>query len=130
MPKARKSSKKTYRKTGLQPKPRKHLDTPQRAKVQGALKYLHAKGIPEDDRDVFDFFGVSYTTGYKIFHQPSRTGHNQLGINETRGRKHKMTSNQVLEVDHLVQDDGLEIHDSKALPWIAIAWELDIDVCL
>lgn len=87
MPKVRKSSKKADQKSPCERRERnKHLGTPQRAKIQGALEYCHAKGIPVDDRDIFDFFGVSYSTGYRLAHQPSRTFHTRSDVNETRTR--------------------------------------------
>ena len=35
----------------------KTYDTPQKSKVQGAHEYVVAKGIPHDEREIFDFFG-------------------------------------------------------------------------
>ena len=41
-------------------------DTPQRAKVQGTIEYLKAKGIPPNETDVFEFFRVKERTGWRI----------------------------------------------------------------
>ncbi len=72
-----------------------HYDTSQKARKQGAHEYMLAKGIPHDPRDVFEQFSGKERAGYKMI-QPgasSRTHHNS-GF-ETRGRKYKMTSEQV-----------------------------------
>ncbi len=73
-----------------------------------------ARGIPHDPRNVFEYFSVKERAGYNII-QPdasSRTHHNS-GF-EARGWKYKMTSEQVWEADHLLQDDNLGL-EVKAL---------------
>ncbi|KAF6217885.1 hypothetical protein HO133_006297 [Letharia lupina] len=99
----------------------KVYDTPKKAKVQGA-------GIPEDPRNVFEFFDVEQRPGYKMIESdaPSRTFHNQ-GHNETRGRKHKMTGAQVAQVSQLLEDTDLGMK-AKGMNWYAIIWELDLDI--
>ena len=75
----------------LQKKPtrkNRYYTTPQKAKVQGAIEYLRAKGIAKDPRNIFSFFNVEERSGYKMIEAdaPSRNFHNQ-DLNETRGRK-------------------------------------------
>ena len=41
-------------------------NTPQRAKLQGIIEYLKAKGFPPNETDVFDFFGVKERTAWDI----------------------------------------------------------------
>lgn len=65
--------------------------------------------------------------GYNMI-QPgasSRTHH--ISGFEARGRKYKMTSEQVWEADHLLQDDDLGL-EAKALPWEAVAAEVEAEV--
>lgn len=77
------------------PERKQHYDTPRKSRVQGAHEFMLAKGIPHDPRDVFDHFEVKERAGYNMIKPgaPSRTYHNSSV--ETRGRKQKMTSEQV-----------------------------------
>lgn len=104
------------------PTKKSHYDVPQKSRVRGAHEYMLAKGIPHDPRDVFEHFSVKERAGYNII-QPgasSRTHHNS-GF-EARGRKYKMR-----EADHLLEDDDLDL-EAKALPWEALAAEVEADV--
>ena len=86
-----------------------HYDTPTRAKIQGDYHYLQVKAIPFDPRDIFREFGVSERQGYAII-QPeasARRRHNIDDLNETRGRKCKLTSEQVRESDQIIELDLL-----------------------
>lgn len=47
---------------------------------------------------------------------------------ETRGRKRKVTSDEVREADAILQDDTLGL-GSKALTWDQLATEVGADVC-
>lgn len=86
-----------------------------------------ARGIPHDPRDVFEYFSVKERAGYNMI-QPdasSRT-HPNSGF-EARGQSYKMTSEQVREVDHLLQDDDLGL-EAKVLPWEALAAEVKAEL--
>jgi hypothetical protein len=41
-------------------------DTPKRAKVRGAIKYMEARGIPHLKEDVFRFNGVGHRQGWAM----------------------------------------------------------------
>lgn len=125
---ARQKSRFVRKKTKKQYKRYTIYDTPQRAKVQGANEYCRAKGIEEDSRDIFKFFGVKERPGYKFIEPgaPSRTRHNQDLI-ETRGRKHKMTGAQVAQASQLLEDSDLGM-EAKGMNWYAVIWELDLDI--
>lgn len=95
--------------------------------MQGADEYMLAKGIPHDPCDVFEHFSVKQRAGYNMI-QPgasSRTHHNSRF--EARGRRNKMTSEQVREADHQLKDNDLGL-DAKALPWQALAAEVEAEV--
>lgn len=108
--------------------PQNIYDTPQKAKVQGAYEFLAAKGIPHNEREIFDFFGVKQLLGYDMIQAgaPTRTRKNQ-DVNEIRGRKRKLTGADVAETDHLLEERELDI-EAKAMPWGAITWTLDLDI--
>lgn len=106
-----------------------HYDTVQRAKIQGVHEWAIAHGIPHDEPEIFQFFGVKERTGYTII-QPdavARTRHNNPNLNETRGRKHALTGADVRETDHLLQEDCLKM-EAKGMSWIAIKWDLGFEV--
>lgn len=46
---------------------------------------------------------------------------------EAHERKYKMTSEQIREADHLLQDDDLGL-EAKALPWETVAAEVEAEV--
>ena len=93
-----------------------HYDTPTKAKVQGAYEFLQKKGLSYDPREIFDTFGVTHRTGYRII-KPEASSRQRAhqSLIETRGRKHKMTAEQAREADHLLQDDDLGM-EAKGVP--------------
>ena len=91
---------------------RKHLNTPRRAKVQGAVEFLRAKGIKIKNEAVFQHFEIPTITDYRLLRSASRTRHNQALI-ETRGRKSKISSEQVIEADKILQKIELELNDKR-----------------
>ena len=106
--------------------PNKHYDTPQQAKIQGAVEFLKAKGIEIPPRVVFEFFGAKQTQGYSILQGESRTRHNQEG-NETRGRPLKLTGAQVCEADSILEEENLGV-EGKRYTWPQLAIEVGADV--
>jgi hypothetical protein len=86
-----------------------HYDTPRKAKVQGAYQFLVAQAIPFDPRDIFKQFEVFESVGYKLIQKDtaSRRAHHVNRV-EKRGRKSKVTCEQVREADHLLQDYELD----------------------
>ena len=84
---------------------KKTYDMPRKSKIQGAHEYLVAKGIPHDEREIFDFFGVP----------------------PARGRKSKLPGANVRETDYLLEETGLDL-GPKGIHWDAIAWTQDLDV--
>ena len=106
-----------------------HYDTPQKAKVQGAHQFLVVKGISHDVRDIFGEFNVEERAGYRMIEagSSSRIRHNIIELNETRGRKSKVTGEQVREADHILQDDDLML-EGKRYTWDQIALEINAEV--
>lgn len=98
--------------------PHRHYDTPRRARVQGAYKFLTAHAIPFDPRNIFKQFDVSMNVGYRLIEPdaPSRRNHFRMG------RPYKVTPKQVREADQILQDDG------KRLTWEQLAMEVGADV--
>ena len=91
---------------------KRHLDTSRRAKVQGAVEFLRAKGIKIKNEAIFEHFNISSATGYRLLRTSSRTRHNQ-NINETRGRKSKISSEQMTEADKILQEIELQLEDKR-----------------
>lgn len=105
-----------------------HYDTPIRAKIQGIHEYLLDEGIVHDPRDLFKKYNVSERAGYRMIKKgaSARTRHHTELI-ETRGRRSKVTGEQVREADHLLQEDELEL-EGKRLTWEQVAMEVGADV--
>ena len=107
---------------------KQHYDTPHRSRVQGVHAYLVAKEIPHDEREIFEFFNVKPRAGYRMLEPgaSSRTFHHSVEV-ETRGRKRKVTRDQVREADAILQDDSLGL-EAKGLSWQQLATEVGADV--
>ena len=105
-----------------------HYDTPIRAKLQGIHEYLLDEGIVHDPRNLFKKYGVSERAGYRIIRKgaSTRTRHHTELI-ETRGRRSKITGEQVREADRLLQEDELQL-EGKRLTWEQVAMEVGADV--
>jgi len=101
-------------------------DTVQRTKIQGAREFLLAKNIPHDPRDIFDQFGVKQRSGYRYIKSESSARTKQGGIKK-RGRKNKLSGADVAAADSLLEDTDLGL-EAKGITWIAVVWELDLDV--
>lgn len=82
------------------------------------------EGIVPDPRDLFKKYGVSERAGYTIIQKgaSARTRHHSDRI-ETRGRKSKITGEQVREADRLLQEDELQL-EGKRLTWEQAAMEV------
>ncbi len=108
---------------------RQQYDTPHRSRVQSAHEFLVAKEIEHDERNIFEFLSVTQRSGYPMIEPgaPSRTYANSSAL-ETRGRKRKVTSEQVREADAILQHDVLGL-EGKALIWDQLATEVGADVC-
>ncbi|OCK80112.1 hypothetical protein K432DRAFT_298352, partial [Lepidopterella palustris CBS 459.81] len=55
--------------------------------VQGAVKYLKAKGIYRQKVDIFRHFQASYTRGYEMLNNHLRRHRHNPEVEENRGRK-------------------------------------------
>ena len=83
---------------------------PQRPKFKELIKFLISHAIPFDPRAIFQEFGVAERAGYNIIKSgaSSRTRHNSSLV-ETRGRKRKISDDQLKEADHILQDQDLQL---------------------
>ena len=106
----------------------KHLDTPRKARVQGAIEFLKAKEIDVKKEDVFEYFEISRASGHRLIQSgaSSRRRHNQ-NIIETRGRKLKVSGEQVTEADKILQEIELQL-EGKRLTWEQLATEVAAEV--
>jgi hypothetical protein len=80
----------------------KHHDTPKKAKIQGAIEFMEAKGIPFFKEDVFRHFGVSHNRGWQILRDSSRRHHNNSDTEEQRGRKCLISAKDLKELERII----------------------------
>jgi hypothetical protein len=100
-----------------------HHTTPNRAKIQAVFEFNDSHRIKYHKPDVFAFFHVSERTGWRIIskNRPSlsaRTHHNDPNIPEARGRKSKLTGEQIKRMDEFIQSHG---YDARVLTWLQLA---------
>ena len=110
-----------------QPTPKKQYDTLLKSRVKSAHEYMLAKEILHNLQDVIEYSSVKERARYNIIQEDASSHTHQNSGFEAQERKYKMTSKQVLEVDHLLEDDNLGL-EAKALPWEALAAEVKADV--
>ncbi|KAF2627901.1 hypothetical protein BU25DRAFT_431205 [Macroventuria anomochaeta] len=72
-------------------------DTPKRSKVQGAVEYLEAKGIPHYKEDIFQHFEVSHCQGWAM-----------------------ISDDSLQNIERMIQDEGFEV---RAYTWDTLAYE-------
>ena len=66
-------------------------------------------------REVFEFFGVGHTRGYKILNdQETNRRHGHTNKSETRGQPRKLSKKQIDRMDEILQTWGLE---GRSLTW-------------
>ncbi|KFZ17649.1 hypothetical protein V501_01617 [Pseudogymnoascus sp. VKM F-4519 (FW-2642)] len=100
-----------------------HHKTPTRAKVLGAIEYIEKRGLRQNKSDVFRAFDVPLRTGWRIVREGSRTLHNSPTRVETRGRKPKITPEQLRALDHFLRTHGIE---GRRLRWLELAEQVGI----
>ena len=103
-----------------------HYPTPTKAKIQGTIDYLQAKGWDNNQSDVFKFFGVTGPAGRRIMSssQP-RQHHNNPTTSESRGRLPIITPEQIREMEQVIENEGLY---AQVLTWQQLGTEVGIDV--
>jgi hypothetical protein len=104
--------------------PFQHHCTPQKAKIQGTIEYLQAKGITGQKEAVFRHFGVPARTGYRLLTTGSRRHHNDMFIPEKRGRKSIITEEQLRRMERIVEEYGF---DGRALTWLQLGHEAGVE---
>lgn len=87
---------------------RAHYKTPKRAKVLGTIEYLKKRQLRVNKTDVFRAFDVPIRTGWRMIKDGSRTLHNSPIRKEPRGRKPKISPEQLATLDHFLQTQGFD----------------------
>ncbi len=69
-----------------------------------------AKGIEDDERDIFEFFSVTQRYWYRMI-EPGAISHSYTnsGVLEALGQKRKITNEPLQEADAILQDDELSL---------------------
>lgn len=129
--------------TPATPKPvkkvKKHATVYQKNALYGAYRFwrkknedLRARGVDVgfEWKELFEFFGFAKTTGFKVIKDADQDPttllrKDETGWVETRGRKPKMSEEQIQAVEKLLQgQDPFQ----EGIEWKVIAKQLDLDV--
>jgi hypothetical protein len=102
---------------------RAHYKTPARAKILGTIEYLEKRQLRVNKTDVFRAFNIPLRTGWRIVQDGSRTLHNSPVRVEPRGRKSKITPEQLRALDHFLQTHSFE---GRRLRWLELAEQVGI----
>ncbi len=84
--------------------------TPTKAAILGTIRYLEEHKISYFKQDVFDTFDVKRREGYRILQGHPRRHHNDPFIKEHRGRPSKVSKEDILRMDKILQDYGMDGH--------------------
>ncbi|KAF2033625.1 hypothetical protein EK21DRAFT_58153, partial [Setomelanomma holmii] len=100
-------------------------ETPTRAKVRGAIRFLEAKKIPYFKQDVFDHFAVSHRQGWAMISEAykDRQHHRPKG-EEHRGRPRKVTIWHPKEMDRTRKEDGFE---ARKMSWLKLGFKVGLE---
>lgn len=110
--------------TGPAAKTYEHVSPAIRAQIESTLGFLDSQGITGKKSDVFRFYGVSHSTGYRLLRTPvrPRTEDGHL-VNETRGRKSLITSEQIRNMEQVLESEGFT---DKGLSWEQLGVEAGV----
>lgn len=111
MPETR-SQRNTGQLQGVSKRGTQHQDTPMKAKVQGAMEYLDAKGIKYTDGDVYQTLGVTPAQGKAAkAGKVARTHHGDPSTSENRHQPLVLTEKDLRRCEHIIDDFGFEGHN-------------------
>ena len=100
----------------------KHYSYYTKAAVVGTISFLEAKKIPHTKSDVFRFFEMSNTQGWRTIQEGvPRSMSDDPDRKETRGRKRLVTEEQVQAMEQILQNDG---PDGRGKPWKDLGLEV------
>ena len=104
----------------------KHIETPTKAKIQGAVEFCEKQGISYHKEDVIRTFDVERTRGYAYLREgaSSRRHHNNSDVSEVRGRHKIVTPKLIREMERLLEEEGME---ARALTWEQLGFEVGLD---
>ncbi|KAL9116843.1 MAG: hypothetical protein Q9187_006628 [Circinaria calcarea] len=83
---------------------------------------MEAKGIPYAKRDIFEYFGVSERSGYRML--KGRESRRKHQIHEMRGRHGLITGEQMAEMEKAPEMEGLT---TRALTWEQLDLEANVE---
>ncbi len=105
-----------------------HHNTPTKARVKGAVEFAEFQkaryGRPYYKADIFRAMGVSSTRGYAILKGDDRTHHNNPFADETRGRKKKLSDDDVDKLEDSLWKSGME---GRSLLYRGLLTEAGVD---
>lgn len=88
--------------------------TPTKAKIQAVAEFNDARKIRYAKIDLFDHFGVSHRTGWRMLQaESSRRAHHQKK-QETRGRKKAISSDIIQQMQEIIENEGIQ---ARAMTW-------------
>ena len=100
----------------------KHYSYYTKAAVVGTVSYLEEKNIPHTKSDIFRFFEMSNTQGWRTLQEGvPRSMSDDPDRKETRGRKRLVTDEQIQAMEQILQTEG---PDGRGKPWRDLGLEV------
>ena len=95
-----------------------HHDTPKKAQLRGTISFLESERIPYFKSHVFRHFDIPRRSGYRVLaEENARRHHNDPDVEEKRGRKLLLSSEDVQAMEKLIWDHGYE---ARTLTWTSL----------
>jgi hypothetical protein len=102
--------------------------TPNKAKVQAVIEFNNTHGVIYSKKDVFEYFHIPLRTGWRMISNQGQLTARRLvhdsNRKETRGRKRKITPQQIKAMEDLIQTIGWEV---RQLNWLQLGEQVGID---
>jgi len=104
----------------------KEYPTSTKAKVQGTVSYLQAKGIPFFKEDVFRHFQVLHASGYRMLKpETSSRRYDTLVMHNPSHHPRTITPEKLREMEMILENEGIE---ARGLTWEQLGTEVGLDV--
>lgn len=100
--------------------------TPQKAKVQGTIEYLEAKGLPYSKADVFRHFQVSKSAGWEIIKEGTSARRLDTIVEyNPRGPSRQISIQKIREMEEILENEGIE---GRGYTWEQLGTEVGLEV--
>ena len=103
----------------------KNLDTPTKAKVQGAVEFCQKIRLSFFKKNVFRTFNVEHRRSHEFIRPEfsARRHHNISNESENRSRPRTISANQIREIERILEKKGIK---NRTFTWEQLSYEINL----